>query len=1126
MKLLPIAALLFVLPAAAQTCDVAGKIVSAGSPTRADFARGGVQGGVPLPGVTVSSANSLTGKKVATTTDVDGSYTLPVPGNGRYVLRAELSGFAAGTAEVIIKASDCHPRSDLQLTLASRVQQQEQVAAGDGAARGQQNGQPNGNNARGFQNLPVSSDADALASLSTGESNAQEAPSGLPAQMNADAPTESVAVSGVSGQTNDLMFGGNNPEMQNRIEDLRERAGNGDLAGGAGGQEFRGIPGMGGPGGGGFGGSGGGDGPRIMIGGGPGGGGRGGRGGRNRFNMNQPHGNVFYSASNSVLDAKTYALTGAPTAKPQYMQQHFGASIGAPLKIPHIYDGGTKTFFFVNYTGNRSDNPYDAFSTVPTLAERGGDFSGTLVRNGSNAGQPVVVRDPVTHLPFLNNQILTAMFNSAAAGLLNYIPEPNLPGNAQNFHYVTALTTDSDNLNFRVMHNFGAAAGAGGPFGGGGGGGGARGGRGNGVRNNINIGFNWSRTNSNSSPLPSVSGISSRSGFNVPIGWTYGKGPITNNLRFTWNRSQNTNSNAYTNLLNVAGQLGINGVSQDPFDFGLPGLSFSNYAGLRDITPASSQNQTFSWSDTLSWRKGKHTFRFGGDFRRIYLNTHTDSNANGSFIFTGLYTGLDFADFLLGDAQQASVQYGAASYHFAQNSWDTFVEDNFRVAANLTLTLGLRYEYVSPYSERNHRMVNLDVAPGFVAIAPVQPGQVGPYTGAFPATLVNPDRNNFAPRVGIAWKPFAKTIVRAGYGINYNTGAYGGIVRNLAFQPPFTFTETNIGTAATPLALQNAFPALPNTVTNNYAVDRNFRLGYVQMWNLNVQREVARTVVIQADYTGSKGTHLDMLRAPNRLPNGGLRIPGVQAFTFEDSIADSILHSGSIRVNKRMAHGLSLSGSYTFSKSIDNASSIGGSGGVVAQNDQDLSAERGLSSFDQTHRLSVKYSVDLPFGENRHWLSTNNLASHILGAWQWTGNFTLASGVPYTARVVGAISDVASGVNGTLRASLTGQPITLDHPTLGEWFNTAAFTIPPAGQYGNAGRNTIRGPHTLGFDMSLSKNIPLGDVRGLELRVQASNVFNTPQYASINTAVNQRTFGQVTSIGSMRKLQLFARFHF
>jgi hypothetical protein len=269
-----------------------------------------------------------------------------------------------------------------------------------------------------------------------------------------------------------------------------------------------------------------------------------------------------------------------------------------------------------------------------------------------------------------------------------------------------------------------------------------------------------------------------------------------------------------------------------------------------------------------------------------------------------------------------------------------------------------------------------------------------------------------------------------------------------------------------------------------------------------------------------------MLRAPNRLPNGGLRIPGVQAFLFEDSIADSILHSGSIRVNKRMSHGLGLGASYTYSKSIDNASSIGGSGSVVAQNDLDLAAERGLSSFDQPHRLSVNYSYELPFGENRHFLATNNFVSHILADWQLAGNFTFASGLPYTARVLNSISDVSSGVNGTLRASLTGQPISLSDPSLGEWFNTAAFVAPPSGQYGDAGRNTIRGPHQFGLNMSLSKNIQLGDVRGLELRVAANNVFNTPQYTRIDTVVNSRTFGQVVGVGSMRKLTLFARFHF
>ena len=1093
---LPITTLLLAAAAAsAQTCDVAGKITS---------------GSVPLPGVNISAANSLTGKKVTTTSEIDGSYSLALPANGRYVVRAELAGFAPGTAELVINASNCHPRTDVALTLASRIQaaSEAQVAAGRA-----QNG-ANARNGGGFQNLNVTSDSEAVASLGTGDnSGGADIAAGMPPQMAADMPTESVAVSGASGQTNDFMFGANQEE-RDRIDQLRENARNGDFPGG---QEGRGIPGIGG-GPGGVGGPGGG-GPSIRLGGGRGG--FGGRGGRGRFNLNQPHGSLFYSADNSALDAKSFSLTGAPTTKPDYMQSRFGASVGGPMNIPHIYNGGTKTFYFVNYTGNRSDAPYDVFSTVPTLAERSGDFSQTLVRNGRNAGQAVTVIDPATRQPFANNQIPQAMINPAAAGLLQYIPLPNLPGTAQNFHYITSATNNNDNLNLRLMHNFGAAPA--GPFGGGGGG--RRGG--SGPRNNVNIGLNWRRSNSvQTNPFPSERGRSESSGWNVPVGWTYGKGTLTNNLRFTWNRNHTNSSNAYAYLTNVAGQLGIAGVSQDPFDFGLPSISLTNYSGLRDITPVDRRDQTFSWSDGLIWRHGKHTFRFGGDFRRIYLNTRTDRNARGSFVFTGLYSGLDFADFLLGDAQQASIQYGSNSYHFNQNSWDAYVQDDWRVAANLTLNLGLRYEYVSPYSERDHRLVNLDVAPGFTAAVPVLPGAAGPYTGQFPASLVEPDRNNFAPRVGLAWKPFAKTVVRAGYGINYNTSAYGGVVQNLAFQPPFSFTQTNIATANSPLLLQNAFPAtIANTTTNNYGIDRNFRLGYVQMWNLDIQRELTRTLVANLGYNGSKGTHLDMLRAPNRTPTG-LRIANVQPFTWEDSIADSIMHGLFVRARKRMSHGISLGGSYTFSKSIDNASSIGGSGGVVAQNDQDLRAERGLSSFDQPHRFSLDYTIELPIGENKLLLPNHGALTKIFGDWQWSGNFTRASGIPYTARVVGSAADVARGTNGTLRASLTGQPIAVDNPTLLQWFNPAAFVAPAPGQFGNSGRNVIRGPSTTAFNMSLSKNFPLGDVRGLELRVQANNVFNMVQYTGIDTNLNSRTFGQVISVGSMRRLQLFARFHF
>ncbi len=1082
----------------AQTCNINGRVLSSG---------------VPLPGVAITAANNLTGKKVASSSDVNGVFSVSVPANGRYVLRGELAGFAPSTAEVTINAANCHSRSDLQMMLASRVQaseqrEQRQQAAVAAQAAGAMRG--------GFQNLALAAgDTGAMPDESADNS---AAPAGLPAEaLNPDAATESVAISGNAGQTNDMLFGGNDPAMRERIQDIRDQAAQGQF-----GPEARQMMAGGGPGG-----RGGPGGIRGGPDGGPGGGRPilmiGGRGGRGRFNINQPHGSLFYSASDSALDAKPYSLTGLPTPKPSYFQQRFGGAVGGPLKIPHIYDGGTKTFFFFMYNGNRAENPYDVFSTVPTLAERSGDFSQTLVPNGPNAGQPVTILNPFTRQAFANSQIPAGMINSAAAGLLPFIPLPNLPGDAQNFHYVTSATNDSDAINMRIMHNFGAAGG--GPFGGFGG---MRGGGGRGTRNNLNFGLHWQRASSQQdNPFPSVQGKSASTSWNVPVGWVFGRGHWTSNLRFTWSENRTATTNLYSLLENVTGNLGIAGVSHAPFDWGLPSLSFSSVSGLNDIAPLSRRSQTFSLGENVIWRHNKHTIRWGGDFRRIYLDPRTDKNASGSFTFTGLYSGFDFADFLLGLPQQASVQYGNAEYHFSQNSWDLYVQDDWRVRSNLTLNVGLRYEYVSPYSERDNRIVNLDVAPGFTAVAPVTPGGVGPYTGVFPSGLVDPQRKNFAPRVGFAWKPFSKTVVRGGYGINYNTGAYGSIVQNLAYQPPFSVTETNLGTLASPLLLQTALTAAtPNTTTNNYGVDRNFRLGYVQMWNLNVQRELRPTLFLNVGYTGSKGTALDMLRAPNRGPDG-LLITGVEPFLWESSQGVSIMHAGSISLRKRMSSGLSVGGTYTFSKSIDNASSIGGGTTVVAQNDQDLAAERGLSSFDQRHRLSVDYVFELPFGQNKRWLASDNGAlARVFGDWQWSGNVAIASGLPFTARVLGNVADVARGTNGTLRADVTGLPIVIANPSVAEWFNTAAFVVPPFGQFGDAGRNTIEGPWTYTFNMAMSKNFRLGDVRGLELRVQANNVFNTPQYTAIDTTVNSRTYGRVTSVGAMRRLQMIARFHF
>ncbi len=297
----------------------------------------------------------------------------------------------------------------------------------------------------------------------------------------------------------------------------------------------------------------------------------------------------------------------------------------------------------------------------------------------------------------------------------------------------------------------------------------------------------------------------------------------------------------------------------------------------------------------------------------------------------------------------------------------------------------------------------------------------------------------------------------------------------------------------------------------------------MQIWNLDVQQEITRTLIVNIDYTGTKGTRLDILTAPNSTADG-IRIIGVQPFYYESSVGDSTANAGTLRVRKRLTHGVSLGGSFTWSKSLDNASTIGAGSSivsangkitgitVVAQNAFDLSAERGLSSFNQEFRFTGDYLWELPFGKGRRWLASSGFAQDVLGGWQWSGDWTIASGLPFTPRVIGSFSNVNSGVNGTLRADVTGQPVTIPNPSISQWFNTGAFVIPPAGQYGDARRNSIIGPGEVLFDMAVTKVIPLRENRMLELRLSSTNVFNHPIYSSIDTVLNSPTFGRVISV--------------
>jgi hypothetical protein len=508
-------------------------------------------------------------------------------------------------------------------------------------------------------------------------------------------------------------------------------------------------------------------------------------------------------------------------------------------------------------------------------------------------------------------------------------------------------------------------------------------------------------------------------------------------------------------------------------------------------------------------------------------------------VFTGLYTGngaapggltgFDFADFLLGMPQQASIQYGPGTTTLTGRSLGLFVQDDWRMRGNLSFQLGVRYDLLWPFLEEHGHMVNLDVTPGFTAAAPVEAGAAGAFSGTFPKALIQTDANNVSPKLGAAWRGPAGLVVRGSYETNYNSGTYSGIARQLAQQPPFATTGTNIGALSTALLMENALQGIPVSETrNNYGIDKDYVLGLVQQSVVNVQRNIGRTWQAAANYTHTRGSSLDVIRAPNRDANG-LRIEGVQPFTWQTAEGRSILNSATFRLQKRQSRGVGYSVEYTLAKSRDNSPSIGGGGGAsgnIAQNDQDVEAEWGLSNFDRRQRLSVSLQAELPFGPTGRWLTNGGILAAALENWRFTATFSADSGRPYSATVRGASRDVAGGVNGALRADYNGLPVVVDDPTIDRYFNTDAFSIPSPGLFGSSSRNVIIGPGSRNLNGGVTRDVRLGGNRVVSIQISANNVLNLANYTGIDTNVNSPTFGQVTGISGARSARLNLRFRF
>lgn len=1102
-------------------------------------------GNIPLPGVTVTAQNTLTGKRYSTTTDITGAWSLSIPQNGRYVIRTQFAAFAVGSQEAVLNAASHDQTVELLLILASRAAEQQASEASDQQAVSSAIQQLTAN---GVQNLNLMSSLAADTESQSSGSGASGA--ALPSIAgNSDFNGDSVAISGQTGQVSPLA-GLDMDRIRDAVETIRAQ----------GGLPSAGQEGAGGLFGGGFGGGGGGFGGGG-FGGGGGGFGGGGRGNFRGFNPGQPHGAIFWIGSNSALNAEPFSVTGQPQVQPASGSNRFGITFISAPYIPHLAKPSGKDAVFLTLSGTRSSSPLDFNTTVPTDAEKSGDFSAP--------GMPTIY-DPTTGLPFSGNMIPNGTGGSAnriaspAAALLKYYPEPNVTGsngtNGFNYHLLTTEQSNSTQAGVRYMRSLGknATLPGGGGRGGFGGGGGRRS-QNQGLRQSINFNYNWSDSASdNVSFIPQLGGKNSSTSNFLQAGYTVGYHKITNVFNAGWNRSDSQATNFYTNGVDISTQLGILGsgggaLNASPLNYGVPSIQVGSIAGLSEQQPSFSIAQTISITETLSWIHGKHNLRFGGDYRRVHRDFLGGSNSTGSFTFSGKFTedptldpttGSALADFLLGLPQETATDVAASKSYLRDNVVDAFAQDDWRALSNLTLTYGLRYEFYAPYTEKFGHLAFVDTNPNPIAspplaafggVAETQAGGTGPFSGKLPDSLVSPFRLALAPRLGVALRLPKQTVLRTGFGMNYTVGAYASFASTMARQSmakasdlSFVNEQTNVATSPGELSLADGFPA-PNPV-GNYALDPHYPLPYVEAWNLDLQKTLPWGIVMNVGYNGSKGNHLDIRSAPRASLSSPGTDPTNLAFDYEQAIAFSKFNAGTLRVNKRMSSGIALGADYQYSHSIDDAGALGSTSTVVAQNWQDLAAEEGNSSIDQRHKVSGTYLYELPFGKDKFWV-TSGAGSHILEGFSISGSFTFATGTPLTPSYPTAVSDVSHGTAGTLRPNrVPSVSVTAGGGTQKVWFNTAAYSQPVpdifGNAFGNAPRNSIAGPGAIENNMALSKTLQLGDTRSMEIRATINNVFNTVQYAGVDTNLTSPTAGQVTSAASMRSFNFTARFRF
>jgi len=847
---------------------------------------------------------------------------------------------------------------------------------------------------------------------------------------------------------------------------------------------------------------------------------------------NDFHGSLFEFLRNSAMDARNFFNTKG-TPFPPFRFNQFGGSLGGRIIR-------NKTFFFVDYEGYRRNIVNSINTSVPTLAMRTGDFSG--------AGVPIF--DPLTtqttggvttRTQFPGNRIPTNRFDPVTAKLINAYPAPTSSALLNNYLANLNLTQKWNQYDVRIDHQFSP-------------------------NDNFFARYSNQKTDTTAPytfPAVTIPGISGPVGIgnedsfagtasnptqHIVASYVKVISPrLVNDLRVGFNRFVlDYVAEGAVEGGSLGNQLGVRNSNTHPQQSVLPIFSPANYTGIghsRSL-PIFRRINSFQYGDNATYTAGAHTLKFGGIAIRRQITEYQTNRGNGRFNFSPAFTdgrqgvtgnsGNSMASFLLGYANLIEQDFTLA--WTGQRGWETgvYVADDWRVSKNLTLNLGMRWEYYSPFVEVADRIARFDPGTATVLVA----GR----DGVDRRTGIKKDYKNFAPRIGFAYQIGAHTAIRGGYGLFYNPNGNGGallrLFRHMPYGPIYSVSpgDVNVGPR-----VSDGFPAPPtvnfdsvkNPTGGVIGVDPNFRSARAQQYNLSVQHEITPwNMIVKAAFVGNVGSRLGTtydLNQPDlgaaavntRRPFFGVR-PLLQGVTWGVSDAESDYNAFQLVVDKRLSSSFSMLLGYTWSHAIDNvANDFGGGVGTPQFRGCRFECERGNASFDMRHRLTVGYSYDLPFGKGKMYANSGP-ARWIIGDWQLKGFIMMQTGLPFTP----SLANPNTNGSGGSRPDVVGDP-EVEDKTLQRWFNAAAFGRPNEIRFGTLGRNTLFGPGRVNFDTSLFKDFFFTENWKLQFRAEAFNVFNTPQFGQPNASIGASNAGTITStVGNPRQLQLALRLQF